>query len=143
VEMIEHQASQSEKLKAISSDLLLLTQAMDKKIQFDVVAEFCTHFPVFHHEIVSNLASINRTVPATAYIQQGEIFASIFKSITEIKLEKSKRTTKLSSQELQAIKNSTEPSIYISGFNQVETANLVKIIFPNQKNTAINSFDFK
>jgi glutamate racemase len=140
VEMIEHQASEAEKKTATSIDLKNLTKTIDTNVKFDVVAHFCTHFPVFHQKVVAALTVQKRVDPKTIYIQQGELFASKFQEMMDESLKEQKRAQKLTTVEVKKLQDDLEPTIFISGENQAETANLVKTIFPEQKKTEIKTY---
>lgn len=125
VDMIEHQADSVVKNEIIKRDLKLLTKDIEDPAQFDVVAHFCTHFPVYSSEIKKELEELKRVTSQAEFIQQGEIFAKEFVALVNAgeKLQLSKKNNSVL----------LEPHIYITGSNKTETENLVKTIFPEQK----------
>jgi glutamate racemase len=129
VEMIEYQASQGEKDSIIARDIKLLTESINKSVVFDIVAHFCTHFPVFDKEIKNELVLQKKVKPNAEFIQQGEIFAKEFVSLAK------------SQENLKPQKNSNSallvPRIFITGTNKAETETLVRTIFPEQKNISV------
>lgn len=132
VEMIEYQASPQVSLESIVKDLKLLTSTMPTKKPFQLVAEFCTHFPVYHQQIKNELEYLKLSTNETDYLQQGEIFAKIFRDIV-VKEHQSHKRKKVISKSI-----SFDPAIFITGDNKLETEKLVNLIFPEQKNVSVS-----
>lgn len=138
VEMIEHGAKGNDTNIAVNEDLKSLINLLrpDKNTSFQIISEFCTHFPVVHNQIKSTLKKLNLENSTTEYVQQGKIFSKVFLEkikndlVNTNKLDKSTTKTKNSS-----------PKIYISGNNIEETKNLVQTIFPNQKEISVNKIN--
>lgn len=122
VDMIEHGASDKEKLEAINNDVKLLTNEAKPNAVFDVVGEFCTHYPVFDSMIQNQMKTLGKTTADAPFIVQGPLMGNLFK---EQFLKK--HPLKAS----QPVTPPTTPHIYLSGTNIESTQNLVKKIFPN------------
>lgn len=127
VEMIEHGASQADFNLAIKRDLSALTKlyAPPNNKKFHIVSEFCTHFPVVHSQIQESLETLGLQNSSTEYVQQGKIFTQVFTEKVESQLG-AKKTS-------QAQQTPIVSPIYITGNNIEETKNLVKTVFPEQK----------
>lgn len=145
VELIEHQANTDEQNKWLSQDFSDLSRHLNNKTQFDIVAEFCTHFPVFDQKIKSALQHARHAHKNTSYIQQGKLFAHLFEQLIEQQFTDKKRLQNLATDKSNisapSVTLSTQPimspRIFISGANKTETENLVKTIFPEQKNPEV------
>lgn len=135
VELIEYQASEQDKMTYVKTDLSLLTGPIKNKIPFDLVAEFCTHFPVFHEKIQSELQNLGLHHPSTEYVQQGKLFASVFKDKVSPLMNKNVKRSSPTPVE------SLDPRIFITGENIEETKNLVKTVFPTQKTISVEHID--
>ncbi len=130
VEMIEYLADEKVKNEVIKRDLTILTDFINQEVKLDIVAHFCTHFPVFDKEIKKELSHLRRVKLATTYMQQGEIFAKAFAKIFEQQKPVMKKN-KMNTPQLS-------PEIFISGDNKVETEKLVRTIFPEQKTIKVS-----
>lgn len=126
VEMIEFGAPEEIKLKQIKSDLAFLKTSHS----FDVVGEFCTHYPVFDQYIQNEALSTKIGSAETQYITQGPLMAKLFRKKMLIKLKKFKRLTPANSEIMQSIKEKSRPIIFISGDNVKETTDLGRVVFP-------------
>jgi glutamate racemase len=134
VEMIEHGASDEEKRAAVEHDLTALLGLIEEPIAFDVVGEFCTHYPVFDNLIQQTFKQLNRTSNDAPFVVQGPIMGALF----ERNFTASHRPIKSSSTESQT----TNPTIFISGDNQEATRALAKTVFPNDPEPEVVKLDF-
>jgi glutamate racemase len=128
VEMIEHGASKIEKTSAIARDLSLLAP----KTNWDIVGEFCTHFPAVDEIIKTESAKLSLSSPQTRYIKQGPLMAEIFRKTISPRL--SPATRKVSGKVMA--------KIFISGSNLRETKNLAQEIFPTAPTPVIQQISF-
>nr|WP_315472641.1 hypothetical protein [uncultured Undibacterium sp.] len=134
VEMIEHGASDEEKRAAVEHDLTALLGLIEEPVAFDVVGEFCTHYPVFDNLIQQTFKQLNRTSNGAPFVVQGPIMGALF----ERNFAASHRPTKSSSTESQT----TNPTIFVSGNNQEATRALAKTVFPNDPAPEVVKLDF-
>ena len=129
VDMIEHGASAAEKSQAIARDLALLAP----KAQWEVVGEFCTHFPAIDGMIKIEATKLGLASPQTSYIKQGPLMATIFRDMMK------PRFTGKPSKPARLIR----AKIYISGTNLQETSQLAKEVFPQDPAPAIQQLSFQ
>lgn len=139
VDMIEHAADKSTQEKAVASDLNLLKP----QSPFDVVGEFCTHFPVFDHMIKSTALKNGIITKETAFIQQGPLMAGIFKDIMLERLQGNRRKVALDKLQKGQMIESTRPTIYLSGQNLEETRELSRTVFSEDPVPAVEHRNFK
>jgi glutamate racemase len=133
VEMIENGAPDNEKAAAVKNDLALLTSQIKPDASFDVVGEFCTHYPVFDAMIQKELKGLGKVAPDAPFIVQGPLFANLFRQhFVERKPAKSS----------QAVAAPSTPPIYLSGTNIDATKALVKKIWPNDPAPVIQTREF-
>ncbi len=130
VDMIEHGAIQEEKKLAVKRDLALLAP----KAKWDVVGEFCTHFPAIDLLIKEQGQGLDLSTTKTSYIKQGPLMAGIFKKmmLTQLKAEKP-----------DEIMTPTRARIFISGNNFDETKELSKELFPKDPLPLIQQVSFQ
>lgn len=128
VEMIEHGASLDEKRSAIARDLALLSP----KSSWDVVGEFCTHFPAIDDLIKTESARLQLSTPATSYIKQGPLMAQLFRAMISPRLTPSARPAPMK----------VRAKIYISGNNLEETKGLAQEIFPTDPVPQVQRISF-
>lgn len=129
VELIEHGADAKTKSDYILKDL----DALSKGRKFQIIGQFCTHFPAVHNLIIDSGKKIGVVDEKTTYIQQGPLMAKIFRELVETK--SSLRKAKISYPGPRA-------KIFISGNNLPETLSLAKEIFPNDPVPQIEKKDF-
>jgi glutamate racemase len=134
VEMIEHGASDEEKRAAVEHDLTALLGLIEEPIAFEVVGEFCTHYPVFDSLIQQTFKQLNRTSQGAPFIVQGPLMGALF----ERNFTARHRPTKSLSTESRT----TNPTIFISGDNQDATRALAKTVFPNDPVPEVLKLDF-
>ena len=133
VEMIENGAPDAEKAAAVKNDLTLLTSQIKPDAVFDVVGEFCTHYPVFDAMIQKELKALGKVAPDAPFIVQGPLFAELFREHFM-----QRKPTKSS----QSVAAPSTPAIYLSGTNIEATKELVKKIWPNDPAPIIERKEF-
>ncbi|MDD4870994.1 MAG: hypothetical protein PHR77_10580 [Kiritimatiellae bacterium] len=133
VDMIEYGAPDAEKLAAVKSDLAMLTSQFKPETVFDVVGEFCTHYPVFDAMIQVELRGLRKVAPDTPFIVQGPLMGKLFKE--QFLQKKPFKSDK-------AVPPPSAPSIYLSGANIDATKVLVKKIFPNDPEPSVKRKEF-
>ncbi len=122
VDMIENGAPDSDKHEAVRRDLGLLVGQAKRGAQFDVVGEFCTHYPVFDAQIQETLRSLGTVTADAPFVVQGPLMGSLF------------RTQFLQRHPAKAAGSVPPPSVppfYMSGTNTDSTRALIRKIFPN------------
>jgi glutamate racemase len=129
VDMIEHGATQGLKTSAIERDLILLAP----KNSWDIVGEFCTHFPAVDDLIKKESEKLNLSSKQTTYIKQGPLMAEIYRKMMVARLKPSKSENR--PKEVRA-------KIFISGKNSLETADLAREIFPDDPAPLIEQKSF-
>jgi glutamate racemase len=122
VDIIENGASDNDKLSNVKSDLRMLTGQLKSADPFDVVGEFCTHYPVFDAMIQNELKEIGMVTSDARFVVQGPLMGELF-----TKQYLKKRPAKSST----AITPPSTPRVYLSGTNIEATEALVKKMFPN------------
>jgi glutamate racemase len=136
VDMIEHGAPAEVQRKAVEQNLKLV----NTQLPFDVVGEFCTHFPVFD-EFIKTVSLKNGLARAdTHYIKQGPLMAGIFQRQVEARLRPAAR--KLDPATKAKLTEITRPIIYLSGSNIEETRQLSQQVFPQDPIPLIKQQDF-
>ncbi len=128
VELIEHGASKAEKTTAITRDLSLLAA----KTKWDVVGEFCTHFPAVDAIIKTESTKLGLSGAKTSYIKQGPLMAEIFRKMISPRLLPSS----------QKISKKVQAKIFISGSNLQETKNLARELFPEAPAPEVQQITF-
>ncbi|HXH29195.1 MAG TPA: hypothetical protein VNJ01_00115 [Bacteriovoracaceae bacterium] len=138
VEMIEHGAPGGVQNDAVQTDLKLLAP----EVTFDVVGEFCTHFPVFDGLIKTAARTQNKASPRTSYIRQGPLMAGIFKDRITQRFYGRRRNLPLTPQQENKLREALRPVIYISGSNIKETKSLSTAVFPDDPQPLVVKKDF-
>ncbi len=138
VDMIEHAAPVELQKASVRNDLKFLAP----KVEFDVVGEFCTHFPVFDEYIKATSLELKLATPQTTYIKQGPLMAGIFKDLITQRLAAKKRTVALGPEEKQKLEEALRPAIFISGKNVEETKSLSRKVFPGDPVPAVTEKKF-
>jgi glutamate racemase len=98
VELIEHGASPETKKQIVQRDVELFKKRFSPDAPFDVVGEFCTHYPIFDPLIRKYFSQLELGSPKTSYIKQGPLMAQIFDDMMKSKLAGKKRGSPLSSK---------------------------------------------
>lgn len=129
VELIEHGADAKTKNEHIAADLRSLSSGKN----FQVVGQFCTHFPAVHNMIKDEGKRLGMVSDATTYIQQGPLMAKIFRQMVETKSQVRKNAESLPDPRAK---------IFISGDNLTDTQNLAKEIFPLDPHPLIEKKNF-
>jgi glutamate racemase len=133
VEMIENGAPEPEKRDAVRRDLEMLVGQAKPADRFDVVGEFCTHYPVFDGMIRSELARLGKVAADVPFVVQGPLMGQLF------------RTQFLQGKPARAagpVALPSTPPIYLSGTNIEATRALVRKVFPNDPEPPIAHRDF-
>src|SRR5580765_2331553 len=130
VELIEHGADLAEKHEAVSRDLGLLLGAIPGGAAPDVVAYFCTHYPIFDGMIRADLASRAPGASSTHYIAQGALMARLFQDMAAARLKGHERRQPLTDAQLAPLLVQARPMITISGANGPTTRSLARTVFP-------------
>ena len=134
VEMIENGAPETEKHEAIRRDLEMLVGQTKPGARFDVVGEFCTHYPVFDAMIQDELRRLGRVTADAPFIVQGPLMGALF------------RTEFLQRKPAQAsgpVPPPATPAFYMSGTNIESTRALIRKVFPNDPAPAIAQKEFR
>jgi len=146
VDLIEQGASPDVKKEYIQKDLALFSEKLglkDRQGSFDVVGEFCTHYPAIDKEISSSGEGLGILNAQTSRIKQGPLVAQLFKDAYMPQISKLKRNQKVEAKRNSEIENFNRAKIYISGTNTKETADLAKSIFPSDPAPLIEQIEFK
>ena len=119
VSLIEGGASDNIKQDYVKRDLDLLQSLLPADKIFDVVGEFCTHYPVFDKEIRHNLKEGGSATEDTAFIVQAPLMAMIFERRIKDLLAGLERSELLQegSEVFKTLSESAKPTITISGDN--------------------------
>jgi len=133
VDMIEFGAPDAEKLAAVKNDLAMLTGQFKPGTVFDVVGEFCTHYPVFDTMIQDELRGLGKVTQDTPFIVQGPLMGKLFK-------EQFLKKRPFKSD--KPVPPPSTPHIYLSGINIDTTKALVKKIFPNDPEPTVTRKEF-
>ena len=129
VDLIENGADPEEKRKIIRRDLALLSP----KGRWDIVGEFCTHFPVVEKTIKDEAGSLGLVSAQTGFLAQGPLMATVFRNLfTPGLTKKSKLSPPL-----------TRARIFISGDNVEATKTLAKEVFPDEPMPDVSVLDFR
>lgn len=129
VDLIENGASSTEKTKIIARDLKLLTG----KHRWNIVGEFCTHFPAIESLIKTEAGSMGIVDRETSFIAQGPLMAETFRSLILPKLPKGRN--KISAPQARA-------RIFISGENVEATRTLAREVFPQDPVPEVSILNF-
>lgn len=133
VEIIENGATEHEKAANVKGDLRLLVGQLQLTEPFDVVGEFCTHYPVFDAMIQKELKEMGAVAPDAQFVVQGPLMGELFvKQYLNKKPQKSET----------AIPPPPVPRIHLSGNNIEATRALVKTIFPDEEAPSIVKKEF-
>jgi glutamate racemase len=122
VELIENGAPEREKSEAVARDLAMLAGQTRPGDRFDVVGEFCTHYPVFDARIQAELKTLGKVAAGAPFVVQGPLMGELFR--TEFLKRKPARAA-------GAVPPPGTPPFYMSGTNIESTRALAKKIFPN------------
>jgi len=133
VEMIENGAPEAEKREAVRRDVELLVGQTRPGARFDVVGEFCTHYPVFDAMIRGEFARLGRTSADTPFVVQGPIMAALFRS---------EFLGTYPPKAAGPVGPPATPAFYMSGTNIDATRTLVRKVFPNDPEPVIAQKDF-
>jgi glutamate racemase len=133
VEMIENGAGDAEKRAAVRRDLELLTETPGITGRFDVVGEFCTHYPVFDGLIQSELRRLGRVADGAPFVVQGPIMGQLFRD------EYLRRTPVRAGA--QVLPPGT-PAFYMTGTNAEAIRGLIRKVFPGDPEPLIAHKDF-
>lgn len=134
VDMIEHGASDEEKKAAVSGDLKALLAMVKEPVAFDVVGEFCTHYPVFDTMIQDTFRSLQRASAATPFVVQGPLMGALF--------EKNFTASHALMTAPVALPRTATPKILISGENKAATEALAAKVFPNDPAPVVEQGSF-
>lgn len=129
VEMIEHGAPRAVKQRAIKRDLTLLSS----EAPWDVVGEFCTHFPAVDDLIKQSAVDLGLAGAETVYIKQGPLMAGIFRQLVRGRLGGPQTAVEIPAAQAR---------IFISGGNVKETQELAREIFPQDPLPTIERINF-
>lgn len=133
VEMIENGAPDAEKRDAVRRDLEMLAGGTKREAKFDVVGEFCTHYPVFDVMIQEELGRLGKIAPNAPFVVQGPLMGRLFKTqFLQAKPAKAARP----------VAPPSTPPFYMSGTNIEPTKALVRKVFPNDPEPLIEHRDF-
>jgi glutamate racemase len=133
VEMIENGAPETEKREAVHRDLEMLVGQTRPGSRFDVVGEFCTHYPVFDAMIQDELKRLGK-VPADApFVVQGPLMGQLFRA---------QFLQRGPAKAAGPVRPPSTPPIYMSGTNIEPTKALVAKIFPNDPEPLVAHKDF-
>jgi glutamate racemase len=133
VEMIENGAPENEKREAVRRDLEALVGRTKPGARFDVVGEFCTHYPVFDAMIREDLARLGKVADSVPFVVQGPLMGRLF------------RTQFLQRAPARAagpVAPPGTPPFYMSGTNIESTRALVGKVFPGDPAPLIAHRDF-
>jgi glutamate racemase len=134
VEMIENGAPETEKRDAIRHDLEMLAGQTPPDARFDVVGEFCTHYPVFDARIQDELRRLGKVAADAPFIVQGPLMGALFSR--EFLQRKPARAA-------GPVPPPATPAFYMSGTNIESTRALIRKVFPNDPEPAIAQKEFR
>lgn len=134
VEMIENGAPEAEKREAVRRDLEMLVGQTRPGDRFEVVGEFCTHYPVFDGMIREELRKLGKLTADAPFVVQGPLMGQLFAS-QFIQRKPAKAAAPVAPP--------PTPPIYLSGTNLEATGALVRKIFPNDPEPRIAHREFK
>ena len=134
VEMIENGAADTDKHEAIRRDLELLAGQTKPDARFDVVGEFCTHYPVFDAMIQDELHRLGKVTADAPFIVQGPLMGVLFRT------EFLQRTP---AKAAGPVPPPSTPAFYMSGTNIESTRALIRKVFPNDPEPAIAQKEFR
>lgn len=133
VEMIENGARDTDKRAAVHRDLALFFSQTKPGTRFDVVGEFCTHYPVLDGLIQQELRELACTGNDTAFVVQGPLMAGLF------------RTNFLKQRPAKAAgpaQAPAPPAFRMTGSNAEAIRGLIHAVFPSGPEPAIEHLDF-
>jgi glutamate racemase len=133
VDMIEHGASDAEKREAVRRDLAMLLGRTKPGDRFDVVGEFCTHYPVFDAMIQAEYRRLGKVSPNAPFVVQGPLMGELFR--TQFLQRKPARAA-------GPVPPPATPPFYMSGTNIEPIRALIKAIFPNDPEPPIEHREF-
>jgi glutamate racemase len=132
VEMIENGAPEGDKREAVRRDLEMLLADARPGAGFDVVGEFCTHYPVFDAMIQAELRRLGRVTDAP-FVVQGPLMGQLFR--TQFLQRKPGKAA-------GPVPLPPTPPIYLSGTNIEPTKALVAKIFPDDPAPVVTRREF-
>lgn len=141
VDMIEHEAAAADQDEAVASDLRALSSQWHSGIgnyAWDVVGEFCTHYPVFDPLIRKHALRLGLADAQTTYIKQAPLMAEIFEEMMKERLATRPRRRSLTAAETQWLDDFSRPRIFITGTNAAQTRKLARVLFPNDPAPQVN-----
>ncbi len=133
VDMIENGAPEADKREAVRNDLAMLVGQTKPGARFDVVGEFCTHYPVFDAMIQDELRRLGKVTADAPFVVQGPLMGSLFRA--QFLQRKPARAA-------GAVPPPSTPAIYLSGTNIESTRALVRKIFPGDPEPLIARKEF-
>lgn len=134
VDLIEHGAPDDEKRAAVERDLKALLSLIAEPVAFDVVGEFCTHYPVFDQLIRQTFHVLQRASAGTPFIVQGPLMGALFEQNFTARNQPVTAAT--------ASPRTATPVIYLSGDNQKATRALAEKVFPSEPVPEVVKLDF-
>jgi glutamate racemase len=133
VEMIENGASDEEKRDAVSRDLEMLVGSIARSGRFDVVGEFCTHYPVFDTLIRAQLTALGTVASDTPFVVQGPLMGRLFR--TQFLARKPARQPR-------PVPRPSTPPFFMTGTNIEAIRALVQKVFPGEPIPSIEHREF-
>jgi glutamate racemase len=134
VDLIEHGAGDDEKRAAVERDLAALLGLIEDPVAFDVVGEFCTHYPVFDALIQHTFKALKRAADGAPFVVQGPLMGALFERNFTARNRPAKAPA-------HAPRTAT-PAIFISGDNRDATRALAEKMFPNDPAPDVVKIDF-
>ena len=133
VDMIENGAPDADKHAAVAHDLAMLVGQTKPGDRFDVVGEFCTHYPVFDALIQDELRTLGKVDAHAPFVVQGPIMGQLFRA---------QFLQRKPAKAAGPVRPPSTPPIYLSGTNIGPTLALVRKIFPNDPEPLIEHRGF-
>ena len=133
VEMIENGAPDAEKRDAVRRDLERLIAELKPAAPFDVVGEFCTHYPVFDGMIQAEMHRLGRVSDGAPFVVQGPIMGALFRS---------EYLQRKPAKAAAAVPPPGTPAFYMTGTNVDAIRALIHTIFPNDPEPVIAHKEF-
>lgn len=133
VEMIENGAPDPDKREAVQRDLALLFSQAKPGTRYEVIGEFCTHYPVFDPLIQQALRGLGRTQEDTTFVVQGPLMADLFRT-NFLKQQPAKNAVPAATP--------APPSFCMTGSNVEAIRGLIHAVFPSGPEPLIEHRDF-
>jgi glutamate racemase len=133
VEMIENGAPETEKRDAVRRDLGMLLGRTNEAARFDLVGEFCTHYPVFDAMIREEMQRLGKADAETPFIVQGPLMGELFRA--QFLHHKPPKA-------LGPVPAPPTPTFYMTGTNVDATRALARTIFPHDPEPRIEHREF-